>query len=455
MNPSIFKAYDIRGVYPSEINEQAAYNIGRALVAYTKAKKVVVGKDKRNSSDSMEEKFVQGITDQGADVIKIGPSTTPMVYHASGKIEGVDVAAIITASHNPAEYNGFKFCHANAVPIGEGAGMEEIKEMALAGEFKDAEEKGKTEERPDFKEEYLDFIAGFFNKEKAQKKKIVFDFAGAMGIIDKGVIEKLGEWIEPVYILDEYDPEFSVHEANPLKPETLKMLQEKVKETGADLGMSVDGDGDRVGFVDENAEVIPMDYLTALIGKETLKKYPGGTILADLRSSDAVREVIQEAGGKIEDCRVGHTLIKKQMRETGAIFAGELSGHYFFEENFKAEMGALALVKLLNMLNETGQSMSGMVQELKRYSHSGEFNFIVEDKEGLFEILKEKYKEGELGTLDGIKLVFEDWWFNLRASNTEPKVRLNLEAKNKELMEEKFKEVSDLILTKGEPEKRD
>ena len=211
------------------------------------------------------------------------------------------------------------------------------------------------------------------------------------------------------------------------------------------MGIAYDGDADRIGFVSEDGEIIPMDYMIALLSKEILKKHPGGLVLMDLRSSNAVKEVIEEAGGKVNRCRVGHSLIKKQMREEGAIFAGELSGHYFFEENSKAEMATLAAVMVINLLNETGQKMSELVKNLKRYYHSGEINSDVEDKNGMMQKLKEIYKDGKLNELDGIRIDYPDWWFNIRPSNTEPKLRLNLEAKTKELMKEKRDELLKLI----------
>ncbi len=444
INPEIFKAYDIRGLYPEEINEEVAYNIGRALIQHTGAKKVVVGYDMRESSPKIEKKLVEGIAEQGADVVKIGLATTPEVYFASWKMEDAEAGVIITASHNPAEYNGMKFCLKNAVPIGEGSGMEEIKNLALKGEFNKADKKGEISDNIGFKDIYIDYITSFYKKGLGEKKAVV-DFGNGMGILDKEVFEKLSDEIEAVYMYDEYDGNFPNHEANPLKIETLEDLQNKVVEEKADLGIAYDGDADRVGFVDEEGEAVSMDYLIALLAKQVLKKEPGSLILYDLRSTNAVGEVIKEAGGRIGRCRVGHSLIKKQMREQGAIFAGELSGHYFFEENSKAEMATLAALRLINLMNESGKKLSELTQELKRYYHSGEINSDVEDKEAVMEKLKEIYRDGQLDEMDGVRIDFEDWWFNVRPSNTEPKLRLNLEAKTKELMEEKRDEVLKII----------
>jgi phosphomannomutase len=453
INPAIFKAYDIRGLYPSEINEAAVYNIGRALVRHTGAKKMAVGFDMRGSSLNLQKELIRGITDQGANVVKIGLSTTPMLYFASWKMEDIDAAVMITASHNPAEYNGLKLCRKNAVPIGEGSGMEEIKKLAIEDNFLDREEKGIIIENNDLRKEYIEYIAGFFRKPafdlfgafKVCGKKIVIDFANAMGILDKEIYEKFPKYIEPVYLFDKLDGSFPNHEANPIKPETLKILQEKVISEKADLGVAYDGDADRVGFVDEKGEIVPMDFMIAILAGEVLKKNPGGLVLMDLRSSNAVREIIEKAGGIVHNCRVGHSLIKKQMREENAVFAGELSGHYFFEENKKAEMTALAVLTLLNLLNETGKKMSELTANLKKYYHSGEINSDVEDKTGVMNKLKEKYSDGKLSELDGIRIDFPDWWLNVRPSNTEPKLRLNLEAKTREMMEEKRDEILAII----------
>ena len=442
-NQNIFKAYDIRGIYKKDLDEDTAYNIGRAVVSYSGAKKVVVGKDIRKSSNSLEQALINGITDQGADVIKIGLSTTPLLYFASGQLD-VDLGIIITASHNPAEYNGFKICRKKAVPIGEGTGMEKIKKLALNKNFSNPDNKGIISENNNINKIYIDYIANFFDK-TGNKKKIVIDFANAMGIMDKPIFEKLKDFIQPIYLYDNYDGLFPNHEANPLKIETLKKLQEKVISVNADFGISYDGDADRVGFVDEKGNIVPMDFITALIAKEILKEKQNSLILIDLRSSNAVREAIENAGGKVKLCRVGHSLIKKQMREQNAIFAGELSGHYYFQENNNAEMATLAVLKILNILNKSGKKMSELSNELKIYSHSGEINSTVKDIEIIFNKLEKKYKTGKIIKLDGIRIDFENWWFNVRASNTEPVIRLNLEAKTQKLMEEKKDEILKII----------
>lgn len=442
VNPNIFKAYDIRGIYPDELNEKTIYKIGRAIILYTKAETIAVGRDMRQSSSVLEQSLIKGITDQGASVIKTGLCPTPLIYFASWKLK-VDAAIVITASHNPAQYNGLKICLKNAIPIGEGSGMEEIKEFAMAERFPIASKKGEVKQEEAISDEYVKYLAGFYKQ--GAIKKIVIDFANGMGIIDKKVYEKLSNKIKAVYLFDVLDGSFPNHEANPIKAETLEALKKRVVEEKADLGIAYDGDADRVGFVSEEGEIIPMDYLIALLAKEILKKRPGALILMDLRSSNAVKEEIERAGGRVNLCRVGHSLIKKQMRDQGAIFAGELSGHYFFQENSKAEMATLAAIMVINLMNQTGQKISQLIKDLKRYYHSGEMNSDVRDKTVVIKKLKEIYGDGKLNELDGIRIDYPDWWFNVRPSNTEPKLRLNLEAKTKELMEEKRDELLKII----------
>lgn len=445
ISSEIFKAYDIRGLYPQEINIETLNLIGKALIVQTKAKKVVVGYDMRTSSLELETALIEGIISQGADVIRIGLVSTPMLYYASWKLES-DASVMITASHNPAEYNGLKMCFRGTQPIGEGSGMEEIKELVLKGEFKEANQKGIVSEI-DIQMDYCQYILNFVKKSDFKKKKIVFDFANGMGIAEKNIFENLKKQnlIEPIYLFDNYDGNFPNHEANPLKTETLMTLQKKVLETKADLGVAFDGDADRVGFIDEKGMVVPMDFPIAFLAKELIENNPNGLVLIDLRSSNAISEYLQSIGARTNNCRVGHSLIKKQMREENAIFAGELSGHYFFTENQKAEMASLAVIKILNLLNESGKTFSQLTEKLKKYFHSGEINSEVKDKQVVFDKLKEKYSEGILNELDGVRIDFPDWWFNVRASNTEPKMRLNLEAKTKELMEEKRDELLKII----------
>lgn len=448
MNEKIFKAYDIRGIYPEDINEEAAYKIGRAMVEFLGAKKIAVGCDIRESSPALFESLKKGIADQGATVYDLGLCTTPMVYFASGKLD-VDGGIMLTASHNPSQWNGMKLCRKNAVPIGENSGMADIKKLALENNFSEVENKGEIIEK-NVKDEYLDYLSSFV-KIGGKKFKLVIDTANAMSILELPIYKKFAENLDVIYLYDDFDSRFPNHEANPLKTETLDVLRKKVVEEKADLGIAYDGDGDRVGFVDEKGEIIPMDYITALIAEVILERKNGAKILFDLRSSMAVKEIISENGGVAGECRVGHALIKKQMREEGASFAGELSGHYYFEENYLAEAGTLPVIYLLNLLAEKDKKMSELAEKVKRYFQSGEINSEVEDKDGVMKKLKEIYTEGELGEMDGIKISFwnnekgKRWWFNVRPSNTEPVLRLNLEADNEKLMIEKREELLKII----------
>jgi len=443
INLKIFKAYDIRGIYPADINEDVVYKIGRAIVQYLGAKKIAVGRDIRESSLALFGALAKGITEQGADVYDIGLASTPMVYFVSGKLD-IDGAISLTASHNPAEWNGMKICRAEAVPIGENSGLFEIRDLVMAGNFPEAGKKGKIIPKEEIKNDYIDYFSSFANLGD-KKFKVVIDFANAMGILDLDIYKKFPDNIELVTLYDNFDGKFPNHEANPLKTETLKDLQEKVRENNADLGIAYDGDADRVGFIDENGEIIPMDLITALIAKMILEKNPGAKIFYDLRSSKSVREFIEENGGVALECPVGHANIKKIMRDEGGAFAGELSGHYYFKENYMAEASILAAIMLLNLMAETGEKISELVKDVKRYFHSGEINSEVADKDEVINKLKEKYSDGKISELDGVKIEFPDWWLNVRPSNTEPVLRLNLEANTEELMKEKVNEALKII----------
>ena len=327
MNRNIFKAYDIRGIYPTDIDEDAAYQIGRAVAQYFSLKNVAVGRDVRESSPALFSELVRGLTESGADVIDLGLATTPMVYFAASRLP-VDSVISLTASHNPAEYNGLKIALAGAVPVGLATGLSEIRDLAISGEFSVVERTGIITAE-DIKPDYYSYFASF--AELGDRKfSIVVDSANAMGVLELPIYDHFAGNVSVTNIWNDLEHPFACHEANPLKTETLDELRATVREAGADLGLAYDGDADRVGFVDEQGEIIPMDLMTALIAREILRKKPGSTILYDLRSSRSVREIIEENGGKAIQCPVGHANIKRLMRETGAVFAGELSGHYYF-----------------------------------------------------------------------------------------------------------------------------
>lgn len=434
----IFKAYDIRGVYPEQLNEETAYKIGRAYTSFLDAGKVVVGRDVRPHSKPIFDALARGITEQGADVIDLGMCSTPMSYHANGKL-GADGGIIITASHNPAEWNGFKLCREQAIPISGQTGIAEIERIVAEESWGESGRVGSISSY-DIAPEYGEFLHSHARL-GGRKLKVVVDYANAMGSFEDAGIEDLFEII-PLY--KELDGTFPNHEANPLKLDTLDVLRAKVKEVGADFGAGFDGDADRCGFIDDRGEIIPMDLFTALIAQDILSAGPA-TILYDLRSSWAVRECIEANGGKAIMSRVGHAFIKAQMREHGAVFAGELSGHYYFQENFTTESQGLALISLANLIVKTGKPVSELVAPLRKYHASGEINSRVADVAAVLAKIKATYTDGKMFELDGISVEYGDWWFNVRASNTEPLLRLIVEAKDQEKMEAKRDELLKLI----------
>ncbi|MBQ4329398.1 MAG: phosphomannomutase/phosphoglucomutase [Lentisphaeria bacterium] len=433
----IFKAYDIRGIYPADINEDIAYAIGRAYVTFTGAKKIVIGRDMRPHSQQLFDGISKGITDQGADVIDLGLSSTPQSYFANGTLKA-DGSVMITASHNPGEWNGFKLCKANAVPISGATGIMDIQKIAESKAWSEPEKKG-TVSTFDITGMYGEFLRSFAKIDR--KLKVVVDYANAMGLYEIAGIRDLFD-IVPMY--DEMDGTFPNHEANPLKLDTLNDICAKVKEVKADFGAAFDGDADRCGFIDDNGEIIPMDLFTALIAQDILAKGPA-TILYDLRSSRAVKECIEANGGKAIQSRVGHAFIKNQMRENDAVFAGELSGHYYFKQNFTAESQGLAMIMLANLICAKNQPLHELIAPLKKYYASGEINSKVADVAPILAEIKAKYTDGHMFELDGISVEYDNWWFNVRSSNTEPLLRLIVEADTKELMEEKRDELLAII----------
>jgi phosphomannomutase len=442
MKAGIFKAYDIRGIYPDDFNEDDAYNIGRAVVEHLEPKRLGIGRDIRPSSPSLFASFARGVMDGGCDVLDLGIITTPMVYFAAGRLD-IDAAISLTASHNPPQYNGLKIALRGAIPVGESSGLHDIRDLALRAEWKSVEHKGEMSTE-DICPAYYGYFTSFADF-KDKHFTVAIDTANSMGVFELPIYEQFPDNLSIINLYNDLDHPFQCHEANPLKTETLDELCEKVKESHADLGIAYDGDADRVGFVDETGTVIPMDLITGLVAKILLEKTPGATILYDLRSSRAVKEMIEENGGRAVESRVGHAFIKRTMREENAIFAGEFSGHYYFVENSYAEASTLVAILLLNLMTETGKTISALVSELRRYTHSGEINSEVTDKDAILAKLKEKYADGQQNELDGLKVDYPDWWFNVRPSNTEPLLRLNCEATTKELMEAKRDELLAII----------
>ncbi|MEI7850610.1 MAG: phosphomannomutase/phosphoglucomutase [Kiritimatiellales bacterium] len=436
----IFKAYDIRGIYGTDLTEAIAFKIGRAVATFLKPKKFVIGHDMRPHSIPLFNAMAKGLTMQGVDVINIGLVSTPMSYHANGKL-GADGSAIITASHNPGEWNGMKLCRELAIPISGATGIADIERIVNEESFDAPAVKPGKVTTYDIKPEYFEHVRSFAKIKKPLK--VVIDYANGMGISEGGVFTDKMFDITPMY--DVLDGTFPNHEANPLDTHTLHDISAKLKTGGYDFGIAFDGDADRAGFLDENGDNVTMDMITALVAQSMLEKFPGSAIFYDLRSSWAVKEVIEEAGGRPMMSRVGHAFIKAQMREADAVFAGELSGHYYFRDNYYTESSALAAVCVANLISKTGKTLSELIKPIKRYFASGEINSKVADVQTVFKKLDAKYGDARKFQLDGNSYEYADWWFNVRSSNTEPLVRLNLEAKTPEKMAAKRDEILALI----------
>lgn len=422
MNPSIFKAYDIRGLYPEEIDEGVAERIGNAAARFFGTDTVAIGSDHRTSSPSLKEALIRGVTEGGVSVIDIGLVTTPAAYFASYKLDVPTI--VITASHNPPEYNGMKFCLPNAVPVGKDSGLDSIRDLATEGIVK-KERAGKVR-RHLITDEYHAFLA----KKNALSGRhgIIIDTASAMGIEDLPFWED-AKHVDVVGKLYASYKDHCPHEANPMKPETLLQLGEEVRKHGAELGLAYDGDADRVGFTDEKGTPVRADLIAALLSTLMLKKYPEAKILVDVRSSRAVTDTIMTHGGTPIFSPVGHAKIKKLMKETGAVFAGELSSHFYYHDPYIAEMGPLPALHLLEIIEHQGKPLSVLIERLPQYTHSGEINFHVENAQDIIAKITEDYKDGIANTLDGIRIDYPNWWFSVRASNTESLLRLNVEAR--------------------------
>lgn len=435
---SIFKAYDIRGIVGKELDEDLARKIGMGFATLLSPGTVVIGRDMRPHSPGLSAALAEGLASRGVKVIDIGQVSTPMCYYANGKL-GADASVIITASHNPGEYNGFKLCRANAVPISGETGIKDLERIVQSGEFApEASEPGTIEEM-DVRSDYVAHIRRF--ADITRPLRVAVDYANAMGIAEAEVLKGLMD-LDPLF--DTYDGSFPNHEANPLDPETYADLSAKVKSGSYDFGIAFDGDADRVGFVDENGEIVSMDMITALIARGLLQKEKG-VVFYDLRSSKAVKELIEENGGEARMCRVGHAFIKKQMRDANAVFAGELSGHYYFRENFFTESSGLAVLWIANLVSQSGKTLGELVKPIRKYVASGEINSRVKDPAAVFAAVREGFADARFLELDGLSVEYPDWWFNVRMSNTEPLCRLNLEAPTQTEMEQRRDKVLELI----------
>ncbi len=452
MNTDIFKAYDIRGIYGAELDERTAYAIGRGIVAALDMRHVAVGRDARPHSPVLMDALMRGLADGGARVTSLGQITTPMLYFASWHLEDVDGCVAVTASHNPVEYNGVKICRRNAVSVGGDSGLADVRDAALAVSDIPDDMSAPTDVRTtDIRTPYEEYVASFARLGD-KRFHAVIDCANTMGVLELPIYERLRDNIRVTPLYCDLDHAYEAHEANPLNTSTLDELREKVVETGASLGIAYDGDADRIGFVDERGEIVPMDLVTGLLARILLAEHPGATILYDLRFSRAVREAIEEAGGIAQECRVGGPFIRKHMRQVDAIFAGEISGHYYFKENRGGELSTYTTLLILNLMAQTGKNLSDLVADLRRYHKIAETNITVDNPQEVMTRLKEHYADGTLNERDGIKIDYWDdvpagqrWWFSVRASNTEPVIRLNLEADTPDLMRTKRDEVLALI----------
>ncbi len=422
----IFKAYDIRGTYPDQVNEAIAERIGMALADLLKVEEIVVGRDCRVSSDALFQALTRGICRRGTNVIDIGLASTPMSYFAVATL-GAGGSIMITASHNPPQYNGFKMCRAGAVPISGDTGIAEIEQLATGSAPADVATPGTVRQVAVF-DGYLDHLMGF--AKSIRPMRVAVDAANGMaGMVLPALFSRLPQLtIEPLYL--DLDGTFPNHPADPLKVENLRDLQQRVRESGAEVGFAFDGDADRVICVDDTGAVVSADLTTAMLSRIFLAEHPGATILYDLRSSDVVKEEIDAAGGKAIQCRVGHAFIKQQMREVDAIFAGELSGHFYYKDNFFTDCGITTMLRLLTALSDGEAPLSERVAGLRRYAASGEINSRVADPDAVLAQLEKQFGgDGEVYHLDGLSVRLDWGWFNVRKSNTEPLLRLNLEAR--------------------------
>ncbi len=441
---AIFKAYDVRGVYPDELDDDVARRVGNAFVAFTGTALMLVGHDMRPSSEPLNAAFADGATLAGADVVDIGLASTDLVYFASGHLDAP--GAMFTASHNPAQYNGIKLCRAGAAPVGQDTGLADIRAAVASGLLERSAARGRVEER-DLLPEYVQHVHSFVDLAALRPLRVVADTANGMGgLVVPPVFADLP--FELSVLFPELDGTFPNHPANPIQPENLKDLQRAVLDANADVGLAFDGDADRVFLVDDQAQPVSGSITTAILAKAILERHPGETIVHNLICSKVVPEVVREMGGTPVRTRVGHSFIKQVMAETGAIFGGEHSAHYYFRDNFRADSGLIASMMVLEQLSMAGQPLSELRRPFDRYVDSGEINTRVADPAAVIEHVAASYRDAEQDRLDGLTVDLGDWWFNLRPSNTEPLLRLNLEAADAAGCEKHTAEV--LALVRGE-----
>ena len=444
MDASIFKAYDVRGIYPRELNEETAYLIGRAFVAYLGVDRVVVGHDMRTSGPALTGAILQGIAAQGAEAIDLGLTSSDELYFAVGKF-AYPAGIMITASHNPAEYNGLKMCRAEAIPLSSEEGLDHIRDMIVGDRIPAATKEGSITSR-DVLEEYITKSLSFIDVKALHPLKVVADAGNGMaGMILPRVFEQLPCELVPLYF--ELDGTFPNHPANPIEPENIVDLQAKVREVGADVGVAFDGDADRMFLIDEHGKFIGGDMTTAMVADRLLRRNPGAAIVYNLICSRSVPQTIERLGGRPIRERVGHSFIKATMRREDAIFGGEHSGHFYFRDNWYADSGLIAFLTILELLSAANKPLSEVLAPLDPYVRSGEINSEVADIGAIMSAVEAHYTGAgaTIDKLDGLTVEFPDWWFNLRASNTQPLLRLNVEAGNEDELHAKTDEVLKMV----------
>ena len=445
LDPVVFKAYDVRGLYPSQLDEDGAYRVGRAYVEHFEPKTIAVGRDMRLSSPEMARAAIDGAADGGADVVDIGLVGTEMLYHAVAELR-LEGGICVTASHNPKQYTGMKIVRRGALPVGGDSGLAEIRALAEAG-FAQVARRGDV--RPeDVWSGFVSKVLSFVDVARIGPLRVVVDAANGMaGLMLPPVLERLPQLdVVPCYF--ELDGNFPNHEPNPLLPENREFIVAKVRDESADLGVAYDGDADRCFFVDDTGKFVPGDFVTALLAEAVLETSPGQKVIYDVRASRAVPETIERAGGVPLVNRVGHAFIKQRMRKEDAVFAGEVSAHYYFRDFSQADTGVVPFLLMLELLSRRGRKLSEILAAYRtRFFLTGEINTPVADVPLKLQELKERYTAagGRISHLDGISIDFDDWHFNVRPSNTEPLLRLNLEALSEALMTEKRDEVLELI----------
>jgi len=455
MDPSIFKAYDIRGIYPDQIDEEGAWKIGYATAQFLRSllrgyergqansQSVCVGRDMRTHSESLAVALIRGMNTAGANVIDIGMIDTPQMYFAINHL-GTCGGVQVTASHNPAKYNGFKISGAGARPVGADTGLSDVEHLAMAL----LHTKGKADgsvKKYDLTAGYKNHVLRFLNP---IKKELRIAIDASNGMAGKAVPAIFGDLpIEIVELNFEHKGKFK-HEPNPLVEKNLKQVKSAAKKNKCDFGVCFDGDADRLMMVDEKGRTVSCDLMVALMVPYFLKSSPKSVIVYDLRSSLVVSEEILKNGGTPRRERVGHSFMKKALRDSHAVFGGELSGHFYYRDNYCADSGMITLVHMLNIVSEAGIPVSELIKPLRRYYSSGEVNFKVDDKQARMDELSRKYSDGQFDGLDGVTIRFRNWWFNCRPSNTEPLLRLNIEARSKEILEDKISEIGSML---GEP----